>query len=302
MAGSKIIDEITELLKSSSDRLMDRLSDLDNTIFEGVEEQLRSLDTEGDKIKSSVKNLNIIAKIVSRLNKIILTDEYKEDLQEYIKTFDKIIALQNQYFKQLESNFKPTRLLQALRNEAVDDVLKSFRKDLVDIQGAGIREVLRRNITSGGSYKEMMSQLAGGIKGNGQGQYGFSEQIKTRVITSVATFSRSYSNLVAQGLNFEWYQYVGSTITTTRCFCLAMTDRRYFHKTEVPQIIKGNFDEFKERRCKINKKTKLPDGMFKNTNPDNFFTYAGGWNCQHSIFPLPESAVPVSIRNKIISE
>ncbi len=121
---------------------------------------------------------------------------------------------------------------------------------------------------------------------------------KTATITSIAQYSRQYSQTVAQGLNFRWYQYVGSTITTTRCFCLAMVEKRYFHVSEVPALLKGNFEEFEEKECEINGKTKLPDGMIPGTNVSNFFTLAGGWNCQHSIFPVPDSLVPKELKDK----
>jgi hypothetical protein len=85
---------------------------------------------------------------------------------------------------------------------------------------------------------------------------------------------------------------MNTDIETTRCFCDKMTDKNYFHISEVPEVLKG-------LGCDIYKKTGLPYGMIDGTNPENFFIRAGGWNCRHSIHPVAERQVPKNIRDEV---
>jgi len=71
-----------------------------------------------------------------------------------------------------------------------------------------------------------------------------------------------------------------------------MTDKNYFHISEVPEILKG-------LGCDIYHKTKLPYGMIDGTNAENFFIRVGGLNCRHSINPVAERQVPKAIRDEV---
>ena len=35
------------------------------------------------------------------------------------------------------------------------------------------------------------------------------------------------------------------------------------------------------------------------TTPENFVVNRGGWNCNHSLYPLPDAAVPKEVREKL---
>lgn len=298
MTEQEIIDQVSALVEDSANKFNATLGPMDNRIYDSISELLKDLDTKGDKIVASVKNLKLIGKIMSKLNKIVVDDEYKANVKEFVSTFNDIFKLQNQYFKLLESKFTVTPLLQAIREEAIDSTLQQLLEDNVNIGAGNVRDVLRQNITSGGSYKDLMKTMAGVIKGDGDNGGVYTSRTKTATITTVSQYSRQYSHTVAEGLSFEWYQYAGSTMTTTRCFCQAMVKKRYFHKSEIPDLLKGNFEEYDKEGCDLNPKTGLPQGMIKGTNVSNFMTYAGGWNCQHSIFPVPASRVPADIRAK----
>lgn len=298
MTEQELIQSVSALVEDSASRFNATLGPSDARTYDAIVEILKDLDTKGGKVVTSVKNLKLISKVMSRLNKIVVDAEYKSNVKEFISAFNDIFKLQNQYYKLLEDKFKPTDLLQTIREEAINSTIQQLTEDNVNIGGARVREVLRQNITSGGSYKDLMNTMAGVIKGEGDGGGAFSSRTKTATITSVAQYSRHYSHTVAEGLNFTWYQYVGSTITTTRCFCHAMVKKRFFHISEIPALLKGDFPEYEKLKCDINEKTGLPEGMIKGTDVDTFMTYAGGWNCQHSIFPVPAGRVPAGIRAK----
>ena len=102
-------------------------------------------------------------------------------------------------------------------------------------------------------------------------------------------------NLVSSDLGYEWYRYMNSDIETTRCFCDAMTDKDYFHISEVPGLLKGKGLRCDGEPVPIYAKTGLPYGMIDGTNAENFFIRAGGWNCGHSIQPVNVRQVPANV-------
>lgn len=293
----ELIKAISDLVESSAEKFNSKLPGIQERVWDEIQSLLKKLDTKGDNISISIKNLKLVGDIGRKLQKIIMDDQYKADVKEYIKSFDEIYSIQNKYFKSVQKDFKTTPLLQAIRESAVNFALDGLTE--AGLAGAigQIKRTLQQNITGGGSYKELFKTMSGMLTPT-EGDGVIARNVKTFTITSVAQYSRNYSQTVAEGLNFRWYQYVGSTITTTRCFCHAMVEKRYFHRSEIPKLLKGEFPEFEEKECEISQKTKLPDGMIAGTNVSNFMTYAGGWNCQHSIFPVPDSAVPETLRDK----
>lgn len=295
-----IIESVNELIQSSTDKFNGKVPGMQEKVLDELSSLIKDLDTKGDKISASVKNLKLISKILKKLEKVIIDSDYKADVKEYASAFKQISSLQNQYFSSIEESFKPTALLQTIRDQTINTVVENLAgSGFKDGVLSPIKSILMQNITTGGSYKDMMKTLSTNLTDTDSGEGIMSRYLKTTVVTSVAQYSRQYSHTVAEGLQFEWYQYVGSTMETTRCFCHAMLEKQYFHKSEIPDILKGNFPEYKEMTCKTNSNTGLPEGMIKGTNVSNFITYAGGYNCQHSIFPVPESMVPKSIRDMI---
>jgi hypothetical protein len=89
--------------------------------------------------------------------------------------------------------------------------------------------------------------------------------------------------------------YVGSNLETTRDFCDHLTEKKYIHESELPDIVAGKIDGY---QCPLNPKTKLWAGAIAGTTVDNFIVYRGGWNCGHQLMPVNEAAVPENIRNK----
>lgn len=294
----EILDQINKIVNDAAETFNNKIIGWQDRIWGQLQRLLKQIDTKSDTITPSVKNLRLIGTIGRKLQKLIVDKQYLSDVKDYVQAFNDITKYQNQYFNTLQEKFKPTPLLQAIREQAIGSTIEGLTEaGLTDLK-TNIKTTLLKNITTGGSYKELMKSMAGIVTNTNKSEASFSTKIKTYTITSVAQYSRNYSQTVSEGLNFRWYQYVGSTITSTRCFCHAMVKKRFFHKSEIPDIIKGNFEEFQEMSCGLSDSTELPDGMFKDTNVSNFMTYAGGWNCQHSIFPVPDSFVPKVLREK----
>lgn len=288
---NKIVQEIKRSLLGFDKSI----PDLQDRLYKEVIDQIKRLDTKGDKIAVTVKNLSILASIKTKLNSIILNPDYRDQIKEFVSAFNTVYSMQFEYWKSIEKSFKPKPLLKAIKNQAIFDAVQSLTTQGISANVSdAIIGILRQNVTSGGSYKALSEQLRQSLTNTPESKGILDRYVKTIANDSIQQFNRQYTHIVASDLGYTWFRYMNSDIDTTRCFCDAMTDKNYFHISEVPEMLKG-------LGCDIYKKTGLPYGMINGTNPENFFIRAGGWNCRHSIHPVSERQVPGSIREDVFA-
>lgn len=270
-------------------------------IFNELEKELRRLDLDGDKVKATVKNLSVVNSIKNKITRLVLTDEYKADVKEFLKSFDTITKLQNEYWKSVESTFKPRPLLKAIRNQTIQDTAQSLTEQGIGANVSdGIVRILRTNITTGGSYADLGRELRNGLLNTGTP--GFLDRYTKQITTdTINQYSAQYNQIVSSDLGYEWYVYDNTDIKTTRCFCDAMTDQPYFHVSEIPRMLtgKGLFCKNGKQRVRIYDKTGLPDGMIPGTNAENFLIRRGGYNCRHQCRPMNERFIPLEVRERV---
>jgi len=288
---NKIIKEIKRSL-SGFDK---SIPDLQDKLYKEVLNEIKRLDTKGDKIAVTVKNLSILNSIKNKLNRIILNPEYKGEIKDFIQSFNTVYSLQTEYWKSIEKTFTPRPLLKAIRNQAITDTFQSLTTQGISANVSdAIIGILRTNVTSGGSYKDLAEQLRQSLTNTPESKGILDRYVKTVANDSISQFNRQYTQIVSSDLGYTWFRYMNTDIETTRCFCDKATDKNYFHVSEVPKMLEG-------LGCDIYKKTGLPYGMIDGTNPENFFIRAGGWNCRHSIQPVAQRQVPGNIREAVFA-
>jgi len=288
---NKIIKEIKRSL-SGFDKSIPALQ---SRLFKELIVEIKRLDTKGDKIAVTVKNLSILTSIKNKLNRIILNKEYVSEIKDFAKSFNEVYKLQFEYWKSIEKTFKPRPLLKAIRNQAITDTVQSLTSQGISANVSdAIIGILRTNITSSGSYAALAEQLRQSLTNTPQSKGILDRYVKTVANDSINQFNRQYTQIVSNDLGYSWFRYMNTDIETTRCFCDKMTDKNYFHVSEVPEMLKG-------MGCDIYKKTGLPYGMIDGTNAENFFIRAGGWNCRHSIQPVAERQVPGNLREAVFA-
>lgn len=273
-------------------------------MYQELVTELRRLDLDGDRIKATVKNLSVIQSIKNKLTKFILNDDYIEDVKEFVKSFNTVTKLQNEYWKGVEKTFKPTPLLREIRKQAISDTVKQLTESGIGANiGDSISDILRTNITSGGSYKALNAQLLESLTDTERSDGLLTRYSKQITNDSIQQYNRQYTQQVASGLGMDWHAYQGSDIRTTRPFCDAMTDLRYFHVSEIPRLLRADdlyyIKDGKRTKVPIYPRTGLPHGLIEGTNAENFLIRAGGYNCGHQIRPVPERNVPLETRDRV---
>lgn len=297
----KILDKIGESISNMNKRI----PSIQKDIYDSLQEDLMKLELQDGRIKTTVKNLSLINSIKNKLNRIILTDEYKAEVKEFAKSFIEISSLQNQYWRGIENTFKPKPLLQAIKEQAISDTVTKLTEAGI---GANIAEpiadILRTNITTGGSYKKLTEQLRENLV-NTQTPGTLEKYVSQVTTDAINQYSNQYTQIVSNDLGYEWFKYDNTDILTTRPFCDAMTDRPYFHISEVPALLRAEDLTYVNKKTgqrepvPIYEKTGLPSGMIPGTDSSNFFIRRGGYNCGHSIRPVNERQVPQADKERV---
>lgn len=276
------------------------------SIYDAIVDEVNRLELYSDgKIRPTVKNLSILSSIRSKINRVVLTDGYKADVREFAKAFNEITNLQNQYWKSLESTFKPKPLLKEIRKQAIADVVAKLTEAGIGANVSDrIIDILRTNITTGGSYKSLTAQLRDGLLNTEQKGY-LDRYAKQVTVDSLNQYSAQYSQVVSSDLGYTWFKYDNTDIETTRPFCDAMTDQPYFHISQVPDILQAKdlyyFKDGVRTKVELYDKTGLPHGMIPGTNAENFFVRRGGYNCGHQVRPVAERQVPNDVKEKVFA-
>jgi hypothetical protein len=267
-------------------------------LFKKIIEELQALDLKNGNVAVNVKNVRLITKIKAKLLEAILTDEYKAAVKEYLKAFESVTALQNSYFSTIEKKFTPSKLGAEIKTQSVDAVVDNLTERGIDANViAGVENILKTSITTGGSVADLQEQLRNNILSNDTGAGALERYTRQITTDALNQYSAQYTQIIASDLGLEWFRYSGSLIETSREFCIACRAKEWIHISEFQDLLDGNFAEFEEAGGKMYK--GLPEGMIPDTNVSNFPIYRGGFNCGHSLRPVRESAVPEAIRNRI---
>lgn len=276
-------------------------------VLENILEELKKLDLRNGRIKPTVANIRLIGRIKNKLRGLILTDEYVESVKEFVKSFNDVTKLQNEYWKSIEKSFKPKTLLKEIRNQSIQDTVQKLTEAGIGVNIENqISDILRTNVTSGGSYRSLESQLRESLTDTDKSDGSLVKYTKQITTDSINQYSAQYTQTVSSDLGFEWFAYAGSDVKNTRPWCDAMSDIRYFHISQVPSLLKAegltyeNKKTGKREQVPIYQKTGLPHGMIEGTNAGNLFIRRGGFNCGHQIRPVSESLVPKDIKDKVI--
>lgn len=300
-------DKILDKISKAIDKFDRQIPSIQKKMLQAINEQLQRLDTtDTGNLKQTVKNMQVLASIKNRLNKIVLSKEYLKNVKEFAQAFNELAVVQNEYWSSVESDFKPKPLLREIRIQAIQQTVDGLTKSGIGQNITNkIAQTLQANITTGGSLFKLQRIMSGQVVGNEEYTgylEGYTKQVTTDAINQ---YNAQYTQAVAQGLDFDWYEYTGSDITTTREFCFALTDLRFFHVSEIPRLLKATnlfyVNEFTKESgpVRIYKKTGLPYGMIPGTNAANFFVNRGGYNCGHQILPASVDRVPKARQEEV---
>lgn len=295
-----MIDKLTSELDDAVRVFMDAIPGIEKEIYNSLLSELKGITTYADgSIKNNLENIKRIGRIKKTLEKIILNKKYLKNVSGFAESFTTVEKIQNLYFSKLNVDFTPTKVLAEIKKQAVNDTVELLTENGINTNIVDpIKQIIKTNITSGGSYAELTEQLRNKILGTKDVDgtlLKYSRQITT---DSINQYSATYTQKITADLGLKWFRYTGSLLKTSRPFCKELVHKSYVFKDEFPDLIKG---EVGDKKVPLGK-DGLPNGMNENTTPENFPILRGGYNCGHQLIPISEVSVPQSMRTKTYDE
>jgi hypothetical protein len=269
-------------------------------------ELAKDLKVKNGKLENSVENIRAISKLSSEIEKMILDPKYKANVENFTKAFEIVTELQKSYFSSLSVKVGRQDLLKAIQKDAVGYTVKQLTEQGVARSVSnGIDQILRRNVTSGGSFSSMLDDMknyiVSGKDENGNPVPGAMRRYARQITTdSLNQYSATYNETVSEDLGFKWRMYTGSLLETSRPWCVHMVGKKYVHQSELQTVISDNIDGVKicSKEIPCSKKTGLPNGMIEGTNASNVAQRRGGWQCGHQFGGVPSAVVPKHLRDQ----
>jgi hypothetical protein len=297
MAADKIIKDLLKAIDTSIDDFQKGLPAIQDGVLDGVIEQIKDLQTQNGRILNSVQNLKVINQIKAKLERLLITQGYKDSVKKFIQAFDLIESIHLEYFAVFNRKFKPVKSLPIIKKISIDTTIngligQGLQVNIVDQIG----KILFDSATTGVSYASLNEQLRKKFKGDAETEGILQRYGKTISTDALNQYSAQYHEAIAADLGLSWMRYIGSNITTTREFCELLTAKEWIHKSELPEILKGHIDG---HSCKLSKSTGLPLGMIPGTDKDNFKVRRGGYSCGHQVLYVPDSVVPENIKQGV---
>ena len=293
----EIVQRIVSKIDSAIDDFNEGIPSVQREIDSEIRLLIKSLDMNGKFIKNSVQNIRLLSKLRSKIESIVLNDSYKKKVEQFAQTFNTVATLQNLYFTSLDKRFTPNKILGAIKEDAISATVRSLTEGGINANlTSGIEDILRTYIRNGGEYVDLVDRMKTFISGNNNVPGYLTRYARQVTIDSIQQYNAAYNHAISAELDYEWYMYIGSNITTTRDFCDKMTKKKYFHKSEIPEILKGRIDG---QQVRINPKTDLWYGAYEDTSEKNFNDRRGGYQCRHQIYAVASTIVPIELKQAI---
>jgi hypothetical protein len=254
------------------------------------------VDSSGNIIQSD-NNIRRIASIIESFNTLLAGKEYQDAVRTFLGTIDKNVELTDEIAKNIEKGFTPSQtnknLLRLIKLNALDNLIGAGIRSTVSLPFA---QQLIANVAARAPLREAVKSLRLIVEGDKDTDGRLAAHIKTTSTTAQSVADRSYSAAVYEELGVQWYRYIGGEIKTTRPFCEHRLDE-IFHVKEIEAWGNGKnaggIDDIKKGTW---------SGRIEGTDSRSIFVNLGGWNCRHSIVPVPERRVPETVKQRARNE
>lgn len=252
------------------------------------------LDNQGNIILNDY-NLAQIEILGEELQGVIYQTGYLENLQKFAAGLDSqksinVNLLKETIGKDFELDAVYNRLYDQSKKSAIELLGDTAVRDNVD----EFKSILQNSISQSSSYTDLINNIKTNIEGNDEVE-GYLERYANQYANDLyAITDRTFTTKVAEDFGVQFYEYSGSTISTTRCFCRERVGR-IFHKEEIKSW---------------GRKENLGDcntgggwaGMSRETNESTIFSLLGGYNCLHSLIPISVDQVPDDVLEDAIDK
>lgn len=284
-------------LTTVPDDFLSKIPAAESEVYNKVVELLSRLEIKNGKYIISSANLEIAANISQLLREALLSSSYVQAVAEFAGEFDQQAAVSNKLFASTFPGFKPSEvaqnLVQIAKRDAID-LLLNRESDSAFV--APLTETITQAVVNGSGYGETLKSIRTFIEGNDKIDGALLRYSKQQAFDTFAVADASYTSLVSEQLEAEWFFYSGDVISTSRPFC-EERHNEYFYYKEIEGWPEGRRQEGQSTPDQNgNWAGKIPE-----TNSTTIYSYRGGFNCGHSIIPVSIFSVPKEVIQRNIT-
>jgi hypothetical protein len=277
-------------LTTVPDAFLAKIPKAEREVYDQVIQLLSRLDIRNGQYVISSRNLQIASEISELLREVLLASDYVNYVTEFAKEFDEQAAVTNRLLEKAFPEYAPTALgaqvVNIAKRDAIDLLLnRASDSDFI----APLREVIEQAVINGAGYSETVKSIRTFIEGSDDVDGALLRYSKTYAHNAFAVADASYTSIVSEELDAEWFKYSGDEIETTRPFC-AERDTQFFHYKEIEAWGAGERTEGMQWP-----KSGTWGGRIPETNAATIYAYRGGFSCRHSIIPVSVFAVPLEV-------
>jgi len=279
----EIIRKIEELQLATEKAFIDKYP----TIFRDLYADVLSVTSDvrfAASADSRAKQLYELMKIKKRIAAIVTENkEFQNAVKEVTDSFIEVRNLTDDYFRTIIDGYKPNQELYKAILKANVDATKDA------LLGAGIQEqfaapitnLLRSTLTRKSTKEPFDVALRKLIEGFGEQKPVLEAALQRNARDGIQFFNANYLEVVSADLNISYYIYSGTVIGDSRSFCAARAGK-IFKKSTVQGWAKLDWT-----------------GKIAGTTAETIFTFRGGWNCRHQLWPSTKAAFTIQEkRNK----
>ncbi len=282
------------------------VSTSEQKMFDEVLLLIKELDTTpSGTIKTSIANLKRVQQIRSKLSQLANNKDYLSAVRELVRSFDTLYREQLSYYAVKNQSSVAEQKHKLVKTIARENTIAALTGDgLTANVTAQLDKMLLLAVTTGAKFSDLQKDLARYLVTDDDSQGALSRYANTYAVTALSQYAGQHNKLFTDDLDTDWFEYVGSTIETSRPFCLACTKKRYIHRSEIHDLLAGHIHIVggEDIDVKLYDKTGLPYGMIEGTTEENFQVNVGDWNCRHQLVPVAKEVVPSTLRRKIAKQ
>lgn len=271
----KLIDEIEKIIIATLSDVLKSVDTLSNGLTKEIERLVdKKFSIKAGSISKTTENLKEITRIKIELEKYTAAGLFTKELKVFEPAFkeiaDKILSNYSSF-----ASVDAKVMANLIKEQSIELVKEQFIAEGVASEVIPeLGNILRASVIQGQTIPQTMTAIKELIDS------GLLPNAAKRItVDGLVTFSREYVGALTKDFDSEWYLYEGPLRATSRSFCESRAGK-YWRKKEV------------ESWASLDWQGKKPG-----TTKQTIFSLAGGWNCYHILFPVPEEAVPEKYKN-----
>lgn len=271
----KLIDEIEKIIKATLSDVLKSVDTLSNGLVKEIEKLIdKKFSIKAGSISKTTENLKEITRIKLELEKYTAAGLFTKELKVFEPAFkeiaDKILSNYSSF-----ASVDAKVMANLIKEQSIELVKEQFIAEGVASEVIPeLGNILRASVIQGQTISQTMTAIQELIDSGL-----LSNAAKRITVDGLVTFSREYVGALTKDFDSEWYLYEGPLRSTSRSFCESRAGK-YWRKKEV------------ESWASLDWQGKKPG-----TTKQTIFSLAGGYNCYHILFPVPEEAVPEKYKN-----